>query len=189
LNVSIELFEREHLARRLALCGLRVRGSNPGRDFLFSKTIQTDSGVYPASYPVRTCVLSRRQSGRGVKLATHICLARRLRMSGAVRLLSPPPCVFVEWTGKTVLLRDCHVLAYFGSASLVDTLLWFILIIDPKERQTRPISSLLISFIFTYMVCSINPLKAELNPICHLLTLLAAHLIFRVSRIRVKRRT
>jgi len=29
-------------------------------------------------------------------------------------------------------------------------------------------------------------LKAELNPICHLLTLLGAHLIFHVSRIRVK---
>jgi len=32
----------------------------------------------------------------------------------------------------------------------------------------------------------INPLKAELNPICHLLALLGAHLIFHVSRIRVK---
>jgi hypothetical protein len=31
----------------------------------------------------------------------------------------------------------------------------------------------------------INPLKAELNPICHLLELLGAHLIFHVSRIRV----
>jgi len=32
----------------------------------------------------------------------------------------------------------------------------------------------------------INPLNAELNPICHLLTLLGAHHIFHVSRIRVK---
>jgi hypothetical protein len=32
----------------------------------------------------------------------------------------------------------------------------------------------------------INPLNAELNPICHLLALLGAHLIFHVSRIRVK---
>jgi hypothetical protein len=32
----------------------------------------------------------------------------------------------------------------------------------------------------------INPLKAELNLICHLLTLLGAHLIFHVSKIRVK---
>jgi len=32
----------------------------------------------------------------------------------------------------------------------------------------------------------INPLKAELNPICHLLALLGAHHILYVSRIRVK---
>ena len=32
----------------------------------------------------------------------------------------------------------------------------------------------------------INPLNAKLNPICHLLALLGAHLIFHVSRIRVK---
>jgi len=32
----------------------------------------------------------------------------------------------------------------------------------------------------------INPLKAELSPICHLLALLGAHHIFHVSRIRVK---
>jgi hypothetical protein len=30
-----------------------------------------------------------------------------------------------------------------------------------------------------------NPLKAELNPICHLLALLGAHPVFHVSRIRV----
>ena len=32
----------------------------------------------------------------------------------------------------------------------------------------------------------INPLNAELNPICQLLTLLGAHRIFHVNRIRVK---
>jgi len=32
----------------------------------------------------------------------------------------------------------------------------------------------------------INPLKAELNPICHLLALLGTHHILHVSRIRVK---
>jgi len=32
----------------------------------------------------------------------------------------------------------------------------------------------------------LNPLNAELNPICHLLALLGAHLIFHVSRIRVE---
>jgi hypothetical protein len=34
-------------------------------------------------------------------------------------------------------------------------------------------------------VSKINPLNAELNPICHLLALLRARLIFHVSRIRV----
>jgi len=33
---------------------------------------------------------------------------------------------------------------------------------------------------------SINPLNAELNPICYLLALLGAHHILHVSRIRVK---
>ena len=32
----------------------------------------------------------------------------------------------------------------------------------------------------------LNPLNAELNPICHLLALIGAHLILHVSRIRVK---
>jgi len=32
----------------------------------------------------------------------------------------------------------------------------------------------------------LNPLNAELNPICHLLALLGAHLILHISRIRVK---
>jgi len=32
----------------------------------------------------------------------------------------------------------------------------------------------------------INPLNAELNPICHLLALLEAHHILHVSRIKVK---
>jgi hypothetical protein len=39
-------------------------------------------------------------------------------------------------------------------------------------------------FIVNY--AHINPLNAELNPNCHLLALLGAHLIFHVSRTRVK---
>jgi len=35
-------------------------------------------------------------------------------------------------------------------------------------------------------VFHINPLNAELNPICHLLALLGAHPILHVSRVRVK---
>ena len=33
--------------------------------------------------------------------------------------------------------------------------------------------------------CRFNPLNTELNPVCHLLTLLGAHHILHVSRIRV----
>jgi hypothetical protein len=32
----------------------------------------------------------------------------------------------------------------------------------------------------------LNPLNAELNPICHLLALLEAHHIFHISQLRVK---
>ena len=44
------------------------------------------------------------------------------------------------------------------------------------------------SWLFTKIVMSavINPLNAELNPICHLLELLGAHPILHISRIRVK---
>ena len=38
-----------------------------------------------------------------------------------------------------------------------------------------------------YSLNTINPLNAELNPICHLLALLGAHHIFHVSRLRVNR--
>ena len=41
-------------------------------------------------------------------------------------------------------------------------------------------------FRLDWMYCTFNPLNADLNPICHLLTLLGAHHIFHVSRIRVK---
>jgi hypothetical protein len=48
------------------------------------------------------------------------------------------------------------------------------------------------NYVFVFMTriisqyCNINPLNADLNPICHLLALLGAHPIFHVSRIRVK---
>jgi hypothetical protein len=36
------------------------------------------------------------------------------------------------------------------------------------------------------MIAPINTLNAELNPICHLMTLLGAHHILHVSKVRVK---
>ena len=38
---------------------------------------------------------------------------------------------------------------------------------------------------FLYRDQPVNPLNAELNPICHLLALLGAHHILHISRIRV----
>jgi hypothetical protein len=51
----------------------------------------------------------------------------------------------------------------------------FILVIDTTVQNNDNEISL-----------NFNPLNAELNPLCHLLTLLGAHLIFHISRIRVK---
>jgi hypothetical protein len=39
---------------------------------------------------------------------------------------------------------------------------------------------------FIYAKINFNPLNAELNPICHLLSLLGAHPIFHVSGLRIK---
>jgi len=36
------------------------------------------------------------------------------------------------------------------------------------------------------IIMDLNPLNAELNPICHLLALLGAHHILHISRLRVK---
>jgi len=40
--------------------------------------------------------------------------------------------------------------------------------------------------VILWRVSSLNPLNAELNPICYLLALLGAHRILHFSRIRVK---
>ena len=40
---------------------------------------------------------------------------------------------------------------------------------------------------FRFVAQHLNPLNAELNPICHLLALLGAHHIFHVSGLRVNR--
>jgi len=42
-----------------------------------------------------------------------------------------------------------------------------------------------LEIILMYVFTHINPLNAELNPICHFLALLRAHPILHVSRIRV----
>ena len=55
--------------------------------------------------------------------------------------------------------------------------------------RTAPLTSkLCILYIYSTNVGTeyFNPLNAELNPICHLMALLGAHLIFHISGLRVK---
>jgi len=47
-----------------------------------------------------------------------------------------------------------------------------------RQVLSRPVMGLLYLFV--------NPLKAELNPFCHLMALLGDHHILHVSRVRVK---
>ena len=52
------------------------------------------------------------------------------------------------------------------------------------KRGTLP--ALFYCTSYRYRISFLNPLNAELNPICHLLALLGAHHILHVSRVRVK---
>ena len=51
--------------------------------------------------------------------------------------------------------------------------------ITPPSCQIHALTPAVRSFL-------LNPLNAELNPMCHLLALLGAHHIFHISRIRIK---
>ena len=60
-----------------------------------------------------------------------------------------------------------------------------------KPRLCLTTSSLIILLTLVWLVVidtilNLNPLNAELNPICYLLALLGAHHFLHVSRIRVK---
>ena len=48
------------------------------------------------------------------------------------------------------------------------------------------IVSVIDPYLYKFYTTRFNPLNAKLNPICHLLTLLRAHLVLHVSRIRIK---
>ena len=61
---------------------------------------------------------------------------------------------------------------------------------EPQLRGTlsRPVMELFYVYFSSHIkpwICLLKPLNAELNSICHLLTLLGAHHILHVSRIRV----
>jgi len=56
-----------------------------------------------------------------------------------------------------------------------------------KEVEDRCCGYIVETFRFHKSGQLFNPLNTELNPICHLLALLGAHLILHVGRIRVNR--
>jgi hypothetical protein len=61
---------------------------------------------------------------------------------------------------------------------------------DFQKNVTAELNAVLLDTFndcFIMIFITFNPLHAKLNLICHLLTLLGAHLIFHVSRIRVKK--
>jgi hypothetical protein len=49
--------------------------------------MKTNSGAHTTSYSMGVSVLSREQSGRGLKLTTHLHTVPRLRMSGDIPLV------------------------------------------------------------------------------------------------------
>jgi hypothetical protein len=96
--------------------------------------------------------------------------------SGQVRKISPPP----GFDPRTVQLIASRYTDY--ATRPIRTY------VVPKKNEHILVLKFL-SLLGTQSYrreVNINPSKAELNPICHLLTLLRAHLIFHFSRIRVK---
>jgi len=72
----------------------RVRILAGARDFIFSKTVQTDSGDHSASQSVGGGVTSREHSGQEVMLTTHPHVVPRIRITAGITLL--PLHAFVE---------------------------------------------------------------------------------------------
>ena len=70
-------------------------------DFSVSQNLQTGAGSHPVLYLMGAEVLSRRQSGGGVKLSTHFHLEPRLRMSGVIPQL--PLYAMMALIGTTLL--------------------------------------------------------------------------------------
>jgi len=96
-------------------------------------------------------------------------------------------CVMLRYvTLRHVTLWSCHViLLLFYSQQVINFkyLGWKISYENEKGHANKNCK---ICSNFGKFKQHFNPLHAELNPICHLLALLGAHLILHVSRIRVK---
>ena len=77
-------------------------GSNPlrGKTFLSSQRLWCQL----ASYSIIFRVISRRYGDRGLVLTTYVILVSRLRMGGAIHLLSL--YAFVAWTVKNLYIKN-----------------------------------------------------------------------------------
>ena len=75
-----------------------------------------------------------------------------------------------------------YVCVYLVMSPLVSSFVLWSYNVRPQTDHRNFISTV----SFHLACCFINPLNAELNPICHLLALLGPHHILHVSRIRVK---
>jgi hypothetical protein len=74
--------------------GLTAEGwefeSRYGQEFSLLHVVQTGSGVHPTSYPVRSGgSFPAGESGRGVKMTTHLQLVQRSRKCESLYIHSP----------------------------------------------------------------------------------------------------
>ena len=86
------------------------------------------------------------------------------------------------------VFSDLTSVCVIGDYKLLYSNITFIRQAEEETILSSKLILALIIFIFVYheKEKSTNPLNSELNPTCHLLTLLGAHLILHVSRVRVK---
>jgi hypothetical protein len=98
----------------VCLCVSNPGGGGGARYFYVLQNVQISCGAHPASYSVGTEVFSPGvESGRDVKLTTHLHLEPRSRMSGAIPLLLLH--VLIGMTGRIYLYISCVVcLCVFG---------------------------------------------------------------------------
>jgi hypothetical protein len=78
-------------------------------------------------------------------------------------------------------LRTCQKQQYEG-VIINDYQLFYVFVVHSSFAKACILGN---STKFKTDICYLNPLNAELNPICHLLALLGAHHILHVSGIRV----
>ena len=95
LQQTDELVQSVQLLRR-KLVGERLRTDVVAGDISCFQMVRTVSEAHTTSCSVGTGFLSQGQSGRGVKLTTHVHLVAKLRMSGGVPLVPYTP----SWRGQ-----------------------------------------------------------------------------------------